>query len=252
MKRFQGKVAVITGSSDGIGFETARRLLSEGAYVVISSRKVAKIEKAVEQLKEEGFGDQISWIVCHVAKKDHRQQLLEHVKEKWGHLDCLVLNAGVSPMIPKILRTDSKAFDKIFEVNVKSNMLLVQEFKSIMRKGGSIVLVSSVGGYAPGYPHPAYGVSKTAVLGLSKALAAELAPKIRVNVVAPGMVKTAFSRPLWSNKQLEKAVTSQTLLRRLGEAGEVASTIAFLLSSDASYITGESIVVGGGNTMARL
>jgi len=171
-----------------------------------------------------------------------------HVKERYGGMDVFVSNAAVSPPQPPLLRTDEAMWDKIFDVNVKAAFLLAKEAAPLMREGGAIVFVSSAGAYNPGAPHPAYGVSKTALHGLTKGLAREYAGAgVRVNAIAPGMIKTSFSRPIWSKgPQVEKAIASGTMLGRLGEVAEIAGCVAFLASSDASYVTGEILAAAGG------
>jgi len=256
LRRFENRIAVITGSTAGIGLATAKRLLAEGCTVVISSRKTEQVQRTVDDLRSElddAGAARVSGCVCHVGKADDRTSLFKHVEDTYGRLDVLVLNAAVSPPQPPMLETTSELFDKIMDVNVKACLLFVQEAAKILSKGGSITIVSSVGGFLPSAPHPAYGLSKTAVFGLTKALAIEFAGEgVRVNCCAPGMIKTGFSKPIWSNPSIEKKVAASTWLRRLGEPEEVAATIAFLASDDAAYITGEVLVVGGGTPASRI
>eukprot|EP00927_Polykrikos_kofoidii_P069691 TRINITY_DN65270_c0_g1_i1.p1 TRINITY_DN65270_c0_g1~~TRINITY_DN65270_c0_g1_i1.p1 ORF type:complete len:254 (+),score=39.05 TRINITY_DN65270_c0_g1_i1:139-900(+) len=247
MQRFSGKVCVVTGSTAGIGLATAERLLSEGAIVVISSRKQANVDTTLEALRKQHGEDRMSGLACHVGKVEDRDALAQHVVKKHGEFDVLVLNAATSPPQPTILETSETLFDKIMDVNVKAQLGLVQAMAPFMSGGGSICFVSSVGGYTPGAPHPAYGISKTAVFGLTRALATELSGQgIRVNCVAPGMVRTAFSKPLWENQDIADMVVKSTLLKRLGTAEEIAGCIAFLCSADAGFVTGEVLAAGGG------
>jgi len=224
--------------------------------VVVSSRKAANVESALKGLKAE-FGEaaKVSGCVCHVGNKEDRAALLKHTSEAYGHLDCLVLNAAVSPPQPPLMKTGGELFDKVMDVNVKSCLLFAQEAVPLLtvRPGGNMVLISSVGGYVPGAPHPMYGLSKTAVFGLTKGLAQEVARLgLRVNCCAPGMIKTDFSKPIWSNKDVESRVARSTLLGRLGEPEEIAGCVCFLASQDAAYVTGEVLVAGGGSLAARL
>ncbi|CAF0928993.1 unnamed protein product [Rotaria sordida] len=253
MARLAGKVACVTGSTDGIGFAIARRLAREGARVVISSRKQENVEKAVDELKKEKFD--IYGTVCHVSKSDDRKRLLDETIKKYGKLDILVSNAGISPTVGSILETTESAWDKIFDINVKSAFFLIQEAIPYLeaQKNSSIIIISSITGYTPFDPIGAYSVSKTALLGLTKALVNPCIERgIRINAIAPGIIKTKFSRLLWNNdnsvKESEDVSFSGCPIGRVGTPDECANVVAFLASDDASYITGETIVVAGGMT----
>ncbi|XP_057816319.1 tropinone reductase-like 3 isoform X2 [Cryptomeria japonica] len=200
MKRFSGKVAVVTASTQGIGFAIALRLGMEGASVVVSSRKPTNVDNAVQQLADHGITDVLG-VPCHVSDAQQRKRLIQST------LDEAV------PHMPR---------------------------------GSSITMISSIAAYQPQATMTMYGVTKTALLGLTKALAAELAPDIRVNTVAPGFVPTHFADFLVRNEDIKKAIEEKTLLGRLGKTSDMASAVAFLASSDASYITGETLVVAGG------
>ncbi|XP_078389810.1 dehydrogenase/reductase SDR family member 4 isoform X3 [Cetorhinus maximus] len=212
MPLLSGKVAVVTASTQGIGLAIARRLALDGAQVVISSRKQANVDRALEELHAEGLT--ISGIVCHVGKREDREE----------------------------------AWDKTFEVNVKAVFLLTKLVVPHMeqRGRGSIVLVGSIAGYRPFPTIGPYGVSKTALLGLTKVLADELAPaNIRVNCLAPGLI-TQFSSALWSDDSFRRRFEAAITLRRTGEPEDCAGVVSFLCSRDAAYITGETITVAGG------
>jgi len=248
MNRLASKVAIITASTDGIGYAIAERLASEGASVVISSRKEANVKSAVELLKAKGLGN-IAGIVCHVAKKDDRQRLYKEAVDKFGGIDILVSNAAANPVAGQVLDCPEEAWDKIFETNVKSAFMLSKEVVPFMQKrgSGSIIYISSIAGLVPFEMLGAYSVSKTALLGLTKAVSQQLASdNIRVNCIAPGIIKTKFSEPLHMSETALEISKSLVALNRLGEVHEVAGTAAFLCSDDASYITGETIVVSGG------
>ncbi|XP_053402169.1 dehydrogenase/reductase SDR family member 4-like [Mercenaria mercenaria] len=251
MGKLTGKVAIVTASSDGIGLSIAERLAEDGAKVMISSRKQQNVDKAVKTLK--GRGLNVSGIVCHVAKKEHRQKMIEQTVSEFGGIDLLVSNAAVNPIFGPILNSTEDAWDKIFEVNVKATFFLIKEVVPYMEKrgGGSIVIVSSNGGYSPSELMGVYSTSKTALFGLTKALVPQLARmNIRVNCIAPGLIKTRFSEAIWKNEASDEFKKSIPL-KRFGEPDECAGIVSFLLSKDASYVTGETIVVSGG-TSSRL
>ncbi|XP_072754271.1 dehydrogenase/reductase SDR family member 4-like [Anoplolepis gracilipes] len=245
--RLEGKVAIVTASTDGIGFSIAKRLAQEGAKVMISSRKDSNVKKAVEQLQSEGL--RVAGTVCHVGKAEDRKNLFESTKTNFGGLDILVSNAAVNPAVSLTLDSTEETWDKIFEINVKSTFLLMKESLPLLKgsKSPSIIIVSSIAGYQPFSLLGTYSISKTALLGLTKATAEELAlDGIRVNCIAPGIIKTKFSEPLYKSEEVYNIAVSKISMRRLGTSDEVGSVAAFLASSDASYITGETIVVSGG------
>ncbi|XP_037357831.1 dehydrogenase/reductase SDR family member 2, mitochondrial-like isoform X2 [Talpa occidentalis] len=240
------RVAVITGSTDGIGFAIARRLAQDGAHVVISSRKQQNVDRAVEALKAEGL--RVTGTVCHVGKTEDRERLVATVQEHCGGVDILVCNAGVNPLVGSTLESDVGVWDKILDVNVKSPALLLSQLLPHMenRGNGSVILVSSVSAYMPLSMLGVYNVSKTALLGLTKTLALELAPKdIRVNCLVPGVIKTDFSKVLHDNEVFWNNLKAQMQLQRMGRPEDCAGIVSFLCSPEASYITGESIVVAG-------
>ncbi|XP_022142483.1 tropinone reductase-like 3 [Momordica charantia] len=243
-KRFQGKVAIVTASTQGIGFQIAERLAVEGASVVISSRRQKNVDEAVEKLKARGL--EVSGVVCHVSNAQQRKNLVEKTIQKYGKIDVVVSNAAVNPSVDSILKTQESVLDKLWDINVKASVLLLQEVAPHLQKGSSVVLISSIEGYQPSALLAMYGVTKTALLGLTKALAAEMAPDTRVNCVAPGFVPTHFADFLTSNDAIKKGVEAKTLLNRLGTTEDMAAATAFLASDDASYITGETLVVAGG------
>ncbi|XP_053606246.1 uncharacterized protein Dhrs4 isoform X2 [Plodia interpunctella] len=245
--RLNGKVAIVTASTDGIGYAIAKRLGDEGASVIVSSRKEENVKKAVETLR--GDGIQVEGVVCHVGNSDQRKKLFDTAVKKFGGLDILVSNAAVNPSVSPILETGEDAWDKIFEINVKSSWLLAKEAypELIKRGGGSIVFISSIAGYQPMSPLGAYSVSKTTLLGLTKAISTEVVhDNIRVNCVAPGIVATKFAAAITSSEPAKEKSLSIVPMDRFGKPSEIASAVAFLASDDASYITGETIVVAGG------
>ncbi|CAH0380902.1 unnamed protein product [Bemisia tabaci] len=247
-KKLCGKIAVVTASTDGIGFAIAKRLAVEGAKVVVSSRKETNVAKAVTSLQNSGLPD-VSGVVCHVAKAEDRHRLFQEALTKFGGIDILVSNAAVNPTVGTISDCSEEAWDKIFDVNVKSAFLLTKEVIPFLRKrgGGSIVYVSSIGGLSPFKVLSAYSVSKTALLGLTKAAAQDVAlENIRVNCLAPGIVKTNFSKALYETESAHETAVSMIPMGRLAQPDEMGGIVAFLCSDDASYITGETFVVAGG------
>lgn len=250
--RLKGKVAVVTASTEGIGFAIAKRLGEEGASVVISSRKEDNVKKAIAQLRGDGIS--VEGMVCHVGNLEHRKKIFELAISKFGGIDILVSNAAVNPAVAPILEVDEKVWDKIFDVNVKTSWLLAKEVypELVKRGGGSIVFISSIAAYQPVEPLGAYSVSKTALLGLTKAIANEVVHEnIRVNSVAPGIVATKFAAAITESEAAKEKSLSIVPMQRYGKPAEIAGAVAFLVSNDASYITGETLVVAGG-TFAHL
>ena len=248
-KRLEGKLAVVTASSLGIGFAIAQRLAQEGASVVISSRKKEQVDSAVESLQTLGLS--VAGCVCHVGKAEHRQALLDFALQAFGKrefIDVLVSNAAVQPaMEPLSLDVDDEIYDKIFDTNVKSYWQLMKQARPLLKSGSSVIFVSSVGGYDPAPPLGLYAVSKTALFGMTKLLAKELAPdNIRVNCLAPGVIKTKFSRMLWESDAANEIASQQAWLGRVGEPAEMAGAVAYMASDDASFMTGETMVLAGG------
>ncbi|XP_055707582.1 dehydrogenase/reductase SDR family member 4-like [Phlebotomus papatasi] len=245
--RLSGKVAVVTASSDGIGYAIAERLAQEGAKVVVSSRKAPNVERAVAQLKAKNL--QVHGIKCHVGSAEDRKKLFAEAEKQFGGIDILVSNAAANPEMSTLFECSEAAWEKIFEINVKCSFLLTKEVVPFMRKrgGGSIVYVSSIAGFNPMQLLSAYSVSKTALFGLTKAAAIDGGSEnIRVNCVAPGVIETKFSQPLIADSSSKEVAENQTLLRRIGQTHEISGVVAFLVSDDASYITGENIVAAGG------
>ncbi|XP_044521164.1 dehydrogenase/reductase SDR family member 4-like isoform X1 [Gracilinanus agilis] len=244
----QDKVALVTASTEGIGFAIAQRLARDGAHVIVSSRKQQNVDRAVAELQKEGLS--VRGIVCHVAKAEDRKRLVNTALEHYGGIDILVSNAAVNPFFGKLMDTTEEVWDKILDINVKSAALLVNVVvpEMVKRGGGSVVFVSSIAAYSPFQYLGPYNVSKTALLGLTKNYASELKPKgIRVNCLAPGLIKTNFSSILWKDEASENAAKNDMKIARLGEPHDCAGIVSFLCSPDADYITGETIVVAGGS-----
>lgn len=246
------KVALVTASTDGIGLAIARRLAEDGAHVVISSRKQQNVDRTLATLQGEGLS--VTGIVCHVGKAEDREQLVTTAVNLHGGIDILVSNAAVNPFFGNFMNASEDIWDKVLKINVTATAMMIKAVVPEMEKrgGGSVVIVSSIGGFFPSLNLSPYSVSKTALLGLTKALASELASKnIRVNCLAPGLIKTNFSSVLWKDKSNEEMIKEAMKIRRVGKPEECAGIVSFLCSEDASYINGETVVVGGG-TPSRL
>lgn len=242
-KRFEGKVVIVTASTQGIGFSIAERLALEGASVVISSRKQKNVDEAVKTLSDRGI--EVFGLVCHVSNAQQRKNLIERTIQKYGKLDVVVSNAAVNPSVDAILETKESVLDKLWDINVKASILLLQDAAPYLKKGSS-VLISSISGYSPPASMGMYGVTKTALLGLTKALASEMSPDTRVNCVAPGFVPTHFADFITQNEHVRREIEGKTLLNRLGTTQDMAAAVAYLASEDAAYVTGETLVVAGG------
>ncbi|XP_069375228.1 dehydrogenase/reductase SDR family member 4 isoform X2 [Paralichthys olivaceus] len=242
-----GRVAIVTASTDGIGLAAAEALGKRGAHVVVSSRRQANVDKAVALLQSQSI--QVTGTTCNVGKGEDREKLVQMTLEKCGGIDILVSNAAVNPFFGNIMDSTEEVWDKILSINVKSAFLMTKLVVPHMEKrgGGNVVFVSSVAGYQPMQALGPYSVSKTALLGLTRALAPELAQSnIRVNCVAPGVIKTRFSSALWKNDNIVDEFKKQLSIKRIGEPSEIGGVIAFLCSDEASYITGETVTVTGG------
>ena len=244
-----GKVAVITGSSRGIGLAIAECMASLGAKVVISSRKAEACEAAAAAIRKKG--GEAAVIACNVSRKDEVEALVAGTKQRYGAIDILVCNAAVNPYYGPLLEIKDEAFDKIMGSNVKSNIwLCALAIPGMAARGkGSVVIISSIGGLRGSTVIGAYGISKAADFALCRSLAGEWGPKgVRVNCVAPGLVKTDFARALWEDEERLKRRTASTPLRRIGEPDEIAGAVAYHASDASTIKTGQTIVVDGGVT----
>jgi len=246
--KLSGKVAVVTASTDGIGFAIAQSLARYGASVVISSRKEKNVQRAVGELKAEGL--EVEGLVCHVGKEQDRADLLAKAVDTYGGLDILVSNAAANPYFGPIINCSEDQWDKIFEINVKTAFLLFRDCVPLFndRGGGSAVFVSSIGGYQSIPGLGPYSISKTALLGLTKALATEMASSnIRVNCLAPGIVRTKFAAALTENEDISEKALENVPMGRFGTPEEMGGIVSFLVSDEASYMTGETVLVTGGS-----
>ena len=246
-----GQVAVVTGSSKGIGRSIAEIMAAMGAKVVVSSRKADACEEVAAGIRKAG-GD-ATVIPCHIGRKEDCQALIKGAVAKYGKVDALVCNAAVNPYFGPLSGISDDQWDKIMESNIRSNLWLANLAAPGMaeRGGGTITIVSSIGGLKGSAKLGAYGVSKAADFGLARALAVELGSKnIRVNAIAPGLVKTDFARALWEDKaNLDKRLETSPL-KRIGEPDDIGGIAAFLASKAGSFITGQVIVADGGVTIS--
>lgn len=246
-----GKVAVITGSTKGIGKAIAESMASLGARVVISSRKAEACEAVAKSIRDNG-GEAVP-IPCNVSRKAEVENLIAETVKQLGPVDILVGNAGVNPYYGPLSGLSDEVFDRIMSTNIKSNLWLCNLVIPGMaeRGGGAVVIISSIGGIRGSAVLGGYGISKAADFSLARSLAVEWGPRnVRVNCIAPGLVQTDFARALWENPENLAKRNAQTPLRRIGQPNEIGPVAAFLASPAASFITGQIIVADGGVTIA--
>lgn len=248
-KPLGGRTALVTGGSRGIGLAVARRLLAGGARVLVTGRKPEGLEKAVAELAASGFHD-VRTAVAHSARETDVARAFQVAEDAFGPVDVVVNNAATNPVMAPLVDMEVAVFDKILATNLRGYLLVAREAVRRLRaagRGGSIINISTVGAYRTLDGLGAYGISKAAVNRMTAVLAVELAAEnIRVNGVAPGVVRTRFSAALWKDPEVEQLVTRGVPLGRIAEPDEVAGAVAFLASDEARYITGETIVVDGG------
>ena len=242
-----GKVAVVTGGSRGIGRAIAERMAEHGAKVVVSSRKLDACQAVVEAIGAKG-GEAVA-IACNIGRKNELQALADETMDRYGGVDILVCNAAINPHFGPAMGIPDEVFDKMMATNVKSNMWLSHMCIPSMerRGGGAIIIVSSIGGYRGSVNLGAYAITKAADLQLARNLAVEWGPKnIRVNCIAPGLIRTDFARALWEDPENYRRRTRGTPLKRIGEPDEIAGAAVFLAAPAGSFMTGQSVVVDGG------
>jgi NAD(P)-dependent dehydrogenase (short-subunit alcohol dehydrogenase family) len=248
--RLDGKVAIVTGASKGIGEAIARGLAESGAKVVVSSRQQEAVDAVAASIR--GGGGEAVGIAAHVGDMEQAGALVDRAAERFGGVDIIVNNAGTNPVFGEVIDTDGGVFDKIMAVNVKGPLEIAKRAYPWLRKrgGGSIINISSIGGVSP-EPHLGlYSVSKAALISLTKVLATEWGPaNIRVNAICPGYVRTKFSRALWDDKEILKRFTNKAPLGRIAEPDEIAPLAVFLAGDAAAYCTGGVFLVDGGYTI---
>lgn len=244
MQRFEGRVALVTGASRGIGFAAAQRIVAEGGQVVITGRKQAGLDAALAEL-----GDAATAVAGRADDAEHRAATYAHITERYGRLDHLVNNTGINPIYGPLLEVDHAAAAKIMEVNV---LAALEWTRDAVRAGltRSVVNIASIAGVSASPNIAFYGISKAAVINLTAQLAAELAPELRINAVAPAVIKTAFARALYEGREAEASAGYP--LQRLGEPADVAGPVTFLLSEDAGWMTGQTLLIDGGASIRPL
>lgn len=248
-----GKVALVTGSTKGIGEAIVHRLAEHGAKVVVSSRKADACDKVAAAINKERGAEVAVPIPCNINYKEQLQMLVAKSREKWGKIDVLVCNAALNPYYGPQMEIPDEAFDKIMGANIRSNHWLAQLVlpQMVERKDGSIIIISSIGGLRGSQVIGAYCISKAADMQLARNIAVEYGPhNVRANCIAPGLIRTDFARALWENPETLKRSTSGAPLRRIGEPDEIAGAAVFLASKAGSFTTGQTIVCDGGATIA--
>lgn len=248
-----GKVAVVTGSSKGIGRAIAERMAEHGARVVVSSRKAEACEEVAAGIRARGGEAMVQ--ACHIGRRRDLEGLVEATLARWGRIDVLVCNAAANPYYGPLAKMPDEAMDKVLENNVKSvvwlsNLVLPQMAE---RRDGVIIIISSVGGFTGSDVLGFYNMSKAAEQSLARSLAYEWgAHNIRVNCIAPGLIRTDFSRALWENDKLLAKRTASSALKRIGEPDEIAGAAVMLAAPAGAFITGQTILVDGGRLIGVL
>ena len=246
--RLDGKVALVTGATRGIGKSIAEELGAAGARVALCSRKADACSEVRSELEKRGL--EVLAQPCNVSRKEELQALVDATRSKWGRIDIVVANAASNPYYGPLTGIPDEAFDKIYTNNVKSVLWLAAMTLPHMQPGGSFTVVGSIGGIIANTVIGAYGTSKAADHHLVRNLAAEWGPKgVRVNAIAPGLIRTEFARALWEDEKRRTERESATPLRRLGEPRDIGGIAVFLASEAAAFVTGQVIVADGGVTI---
>ena len=243
----EGKVALVTGASKGIGASIAEVFARHGAKVMLSSRKKAALEETASQIDGE-----TAVFAAHAGEPDQAHACVAATIERFGHLDVLVNNAATNPYLGRAIDIDLPRYNKTVDVNLRGPLIWTQEAwrQSMETKGGSIINVASIGGMAHGGPFGIYDMSKAGLIHLTKHLATELGPQVRVNAIAPGWVKTDFARAAWEGR--EDADDWPWPLKRIGAPEDIGNAALFLASELSAWITGDVLVVDGGGLDARV
>jgi len=246
----EGRVALVTGASRGIGEAIARAFAEHGATVVLSSRKQEALDEVAASINDGSAGKAVG-IACHGGKPDQMEALFKRIDDDFGRLDILVNNAATNPYFGPAIDAPESTIDKTMEVNLKGYFMMMQMAARRMRKtgGGSIMNVASIAGISPGRGEVTYAMTKAGVINLSKGFAKELGPdNIRVNAIAPGIVETHFASTLVDTDEKKAAVIRHTPLRRYGQPADIAGAAVYLASDASNYVTGSVIVLDGGSS----
>lgn len=243
MPRFDGKVAIVTGASRGIGLAVAQRIVADGGRVCITARKADALAEAVGSLGGPGHA---IFVAGAADDATHQDEVIATTIDAFGGLDFLVNNTGINPVYGRMIDVDLEAANKIFQVNVVAAIGWAQKVyrASLAEHGGAIVNIASVAGQRPAPGIGTYGASKAALIHVTEELAVELGPDIRVNAVAPAVVKTRFAEALYEGR--EEEVAAPYPLKRLGVPTDIGSVVAFLLSDDSAWMTGQTLTIDGG------
>lgn len=247
-----GKVALLTGASKGMGLAMATGLAEHGATVIISARKQDQLEAAAGQINKTCGAERAIAVAANAGSKTELAALVESARSSAGPIDIVVGNAGVNPYFGPISEISDAAYEKTMTTNVQSNLWLTQLVaEDMIQKGnGSLMFTSSIGAFKPSETLGTYGMSKLALIGLVRNLAAEYGPKgLRFNAICPGLIKTDFARELWENPQAKTRIEREIPLQRLGEAEDLKGLAVFLASDASRYMTGQALTVCGGSNM---
>lgn len=242
-----GRVALVTGASRGIGGAIADILAEHGAQVVLSSRKQADLEAEAERINAK-HGERATAIAAHAGRLEELERLVDQVMDRFSRIDILINNAATNPYMGPVMAAELSVWDKTFEVNLRGVFVLTKLVyeRSMESHGGAIVNVASIGGLRPGIGLGVYNITKAGVIMLTRQLARELGGKVRVNAVAPGVIKTRFAEVLWGNEAILDRILAGNPMGRVGMPEEVAAGVLFLVSGAASYVNGEVLVIDGG------
>jgi len=247
LKALEGRTAIVTGASRGIGLAIARAFVREGASVVICGRKLPTLEQAAAEI-----GGNVQPVACHVGRADEIRRLVEIAERYYGKIDILVNNAGTNIAQEPALDTDEAKFDKMIEINLKSAYRLIQAIAPGMceRGWGSIINISSISGVRPQYHGMLYSMTKAALIMMTQSYALELGPRgVRVNAIAPGMIQTVLSEYYWKDPAAREQIIAAQPIKHLGQPDEIAEVAVLLASERGSYITGQTMIVDGGRLL---